>query len=116
MRMSDWSSGVCSSDLLAEGDVRALRDLRQVERGTDSFAAAEQVPMFPKDRPAETVGRGIACADADGAMLAFRQSRRQRKAAAGRNVFADVDEGRLEKAGTEQAAAIFVDLDRKSVV
>src|SRR3546814_3614451 len=64
MRISDWSSDVCSSDL----------------------------------------------ADADGAMLAFRQSRRQRKAAAGRNVFADVDEGRLEKAGTEQAAAVFVDL------
>src|SRR3546814_19612213 len=56
---------------LAEGDGRALRDLRQVERGTDSFAAAEQVSMLPKDRPAETVGRGIACADADGAVLAL---------------------------------------------
>src|SRR3546814_5194498 len=73
MRISDWSSDVCSSDL----------------RGTDSFAAAEQVSMLPKDRPAETVGRGIACADADGAVLALRQSRRQRKAAAGGNVFAD---------------------------
>src|SRR3546814_10464172 len=47
MRISDWSSDVCSSDLGAEGgdldDLAAEHHVRQAETAADQAAVAEQV-------------------------------------------------------------------------
>src|SRR3546814_1422970 len=47
MRISDWSSGVCSSDLLARGDA-VYQVLRQTTNGHDT-ALADQVAASPME-------------------------------------------------------------------
>src|SRR3546814_6539307 len=87
MRISDWSSDVCSSDLGAEGgdldDLAAEHHVRQAETAADQAAVAEQVlDLFRRGAGGDVEVLGMAAdhqvahgaADQEGLVAAFAQA------------------------------------------
>src|SRR3546814_7176388 len=53
MRISDWSSDVCSSDLFTQSYVQRMGELPQSAKFREELAEAARCPRLPLDDPAE---------------------------------------------------------------
>src|SRR3546814_15549094 len=89
MRISDWSSDVCSSDLIAGGG-----DLRKVFQGSDLEGAMARHPMAGRLSPLPLAGGvGGGTANADGSGSAPTPSPDRKSVVKGKSVTVRVDLG-----------------------